>query len=332
MAHIVVFGAGDWGTALASVAASNGHRVCLWCRRASQARAIIATGRNPDYLPELALPSSVEATGSLAEAAVFGKRWIAAVPFQALREIWQHLKPLAPHDLRVCNAARGMEALTGLTGSDLCHEVIPGAVYSVLGGPAFPEDVAQGHATALVVASSLTEEALEWQVLLNTPDFRVFISRDVRGVEATMANSVTAIAAGMVRGLGMGDAAMTAIITLGMAEIARRSRNMKGVPGTVLGLAGAGDLWRFCTENSREFRMGVLLGQDRSPEDALAEIRHTVEGYHTARALAAQGCPLAQAVAQVLFNRGKPRAVLEDLLKDAPLGGDFTEEELQSMG
>lgn len=332
MAHMAVFGAGSWGTALAFVAASNGHDVCLWCRRAQQARAITATGRNPDYLPELPLPSNLNATGSLAEAAVFGERWIAAVPFQALREVWQHLKPLAPRNLRVCNAARGVEAVTGLTGSNLCHEVLPGAVYSVLGGPAFPEDVAERRATAVVVASSLMEEALEWQVLLDAPAFRVFSSMDVRGLEATMANSVTAIAAGMVRGLGMGDAAMTAVVTLGMAEIARRARTVKGVPGTVLGLGGAGDLWRFCTENSREFRLGVLLGRGSSPEDALKELEHTVEGYATTRALAFEGSPLVRAVAHVFFERGKPLETLETLLKDAPLGGDFTDEELQEMG
>ncbi|MCF7936855.1 MAG: NAD(P)-dependent glycerol-3-phosphate dehydrogenase [Synergistales bacterium] len=326
MAHITVFGAGSWGTAMANVAAGAGHDVCLWSRRSRISRAIAATGRNPDYLREIDLAPSIYATSSIAEAAVFADRWILAVPSQALRGLAEKLNQLASTRIRICNLAKGLEITTGKPLSQVCHESLPRGVYSTLSGPSHAEEVALGRPTAVVVASCLSEEAFEWQVILSGQNFRVYTSDDVTGVEIGGAvKNVIAIAAGMAGGMEMGDNTLAALVSRGLAEIMRLGAHLGAHPITFAGLAGVGDLMATCySELSRNYRLGRAIAGGDSPEEAMEHLGQVAEGYYTVRALKEHAerygvdMPISMAVYRVLYEQMEPSAMLEELLLREP--------------
>ncbi len=322
MSKIVVFGGGSWGTTIVQLLSSNGHDTCLWCRRPEQARAITATGRNPDYLTWYDLSPYIVATSSLAEAAVFSSRWVFAIPAQGLRHILEELKPLAPPSVKICNLAKGIEITTGKLLNQVCHEAIPGGVYTVLAGPSLAEEVARSLPAAVCVASSLFEEAFEWQVLLGKETFRVYTSTDIIGAEigGSMKN-VIAIAAGAAQGMKLGDNAKAALINRGAAEMLRLGIALGANPLTFSGLTGMGDLMATCYSNhSRNYRLGKALGEGMAVEEALASLGQIAEGYYTAKALEnhRQGygveLPISEGVYRVLYEGASPRGVLEELL------------------
>ncbi len=322
MSKISIFGAGSWGTALAHVLSSNGHDICLWCRRSQQARAITATGKNPDYLPFANLSPHIITTSSLAEAAIFSQRWILAVPSQGIRSLLESLKPLAPQNVKLCNLAKGVEISSGKLLNEVCREALPGGVYSVLSGPSHAEEVIRGLPTAVSIASNLLEEAFEWQVIIGRETFRVYTSRDVTGVEIGGAmKNVIAIAAGATHGMKLGDNAKAALITRGLAEILRLGIVLGGNPLTFSGLAGAGDLMVTCySEHSRNFRLGKAVGEGMNVEEALASLGQVAEGYYTAEALENHrrrygvDLPICTAVYKVLYEQASPHEILEEIL------------------
>ena len=322
MSKLSIFGAGSWGTALAHVLSSNGHDICLWCRRSQQARAITATGKNPDYLSSVNLSPHIMATSSLAEAAIFSQRWILAVPSQGVRHLLEELKPLAPQNVKLCNLAKGVEISSGKLLNKVCHEALPGGVYSVLSGPSHAEEVVQGLPTAVSVASTLLEEAFEWQVLIGKEAFRIYTSQDVTGVEIGGAmKNVIAIAAGASSGMSLGDNAKATLITRGLAEILRLGIVLGGNPLTFSGLAGAGDLMVTCySEHFRNFRLGKAIGEGMKVEEALASLGQVAEGYYTAKALESHRrrygveLPISTGVYRVLYEGASPHEVLEELL------------------
>ncbi len=322
MAKLSIFGAGSWGTALAHVLSSNGHDICLWCRRPQQARAITATGKNPDYLPFANLSPHIITTSSLAEAAIFSQRWILAVPSQGIRSLLESLKPLAPQNLKLCNLAKGIEISSGKLLNEVCHEALPGAVYSILSGPSHAEEVVRGLPTAVCVASTLLEEAFEWQIIIGKETFRVYTSSDVVGVEIGGAmKNIIAIAAGATHGMNLGDNAKAALITRGLAEILRLGISLGGNPLTFSGLAGAGDLMVTCySEHSRNFRLGKAVGEGMSVDAALASLGQVAEGYYTAKALENHrrkygvDLPICTAVYKVLYENASAEKVQEEIL------------------
>lgn len=326
MANLSVFGAGSWGTAFAHLASSRGHNVCLWCRRPQQARAIATSGRNPDYLEDIPLSPNLLPTGNLAEAAIFAERWVFAVPAQSFRELAGKLRPLAPRNVRACNLAKGFEITTGKAMSQVCHETLPMAVYSVLSGPCHAEEVVQGLPTAVVVASALFEEAFEWQVLLTGNTFRVYTNEDVTGVEIGGAvKNVVAIAAGITQGMGLGDNAVAALATRGLAEILRLGARLGANPLTLTGLAGVGDLMTTCySRHSRNFRLGFSVGKGMPPEEALLRLGQVAEGYYTAQALREHAdafgveLPIVEGVFRILHENAAPRDILDELLLRDP--------------
>ncbi len=322
MSKISIFGAGSWGTALAHVLSSNGHDICLWCRRSQQARAITATGKNPDYLSFAELSPHIITTSSLAEAAVFSQRWILAVPSQGVRSLLENLKPLAPQNVKICNLAKGIEISSGKLLNEVCHEALPGAVYSVLSGPSHAEEVVQGLPTAVSVASTLLEEAFEWQIIIGKETFRVYTSQDVTGVEIGGAmKNVIAVAAGATHGMKLGDNAKAALITRGLAEMLRLGIVLGGNPLTFSGLAGAGDLMVTCySEHSRNFRLGKAMGEGMHVEEALKSLGQVAEGYYTVKALESHrqrygvDLPISTAVYRVLHEGASPQEILEEIL------------------
>jgi glycerol-3-phosphate dehydrogenase (NAD(P)+) len=200
------------------------------------------TGRNPDYLKNIDLPEKLTATSDLEEACSTDT-FILAVPTQSVRSFLKQAKPFLQEEIHLCNAAKGLEISTGKRISEIVAEIIPSARYSIISGPSHAEEVALSKPTAVVVASIHEEERTLWQNLLNRGFFRVYTSSDVIGVEIGGAvKNVIAIAAGIASEMDLGDNAMAALVSRGLAEVMRLGAKAGAHPLTFAGLAGLGDM------------------------------------------------------------------------------------------
>jgi glycerol-3-phosphate dehydrogenase (NAD(P)+) len=295
----VVVGGGSWGSVFAALLAERGHEVTLACRDAMQVLAIAETGRNPRYVPAADL-SAISAT-TVEEAPIAEAELVClAVPSRAFGEVARALPGTAP----VLSLAKGLDPSTGQRLST----AVRGRQVAVLSGPNHAEEIGAGLPAAAVIASEDEKLALTLQEELISPRFRVYVNTDVVGVELCAATkNVIALAAGAVDGLEVGDNAKAAIITRGLAEMARLGEAAGGRPETFSGLAGMGDLVVTCwSRHSRNRRAGELIARGASPEEALAEIAMAVEGLTTAPVLRglARGLgvelPITEAVCQIL--------------------------------
>ena len=299
--NVVVVGAGAWGTAFARVLAEHGHSVTLAARDPEQARAIASTGRNPRYLPDVQLAGVgaapiAEAPFETAELVVL------AVPSRAFAEVVEALPPDGP----VLSLTKGLDPGSGERLSTLLGE----RPVAVLSGPNFAEEIGHGLPAAAVIASEDLELAERLQHELNSKIFRVYVNPDLIGVElAAASKNVIALAAGGVDGLELGDNAKSAIVTRGLAEIARLGGASGGRNETFAGMAGMGDLIVTCwSHHGRNRRAGELIARGASPDEAAAEIG-TVEGLTTAPVLRRLServgveMPITNAVSDILGGR-----------------------------
>jgi glycerol-3-phosphate dehydrogenase (NAD(P)+) len=310
MSEVVVLGAGAWGTALAIQAVRAGNDVVLFARNGADA---IAASRESPRLPGHRLPEQVRITGDKASLA---GTIIAAVPTQPLRAALTGLTNV--RELLVC--AKGIETGTLRLPLEIAAEVLPGVAAAVLTGPNFAHEIAAGLPAASVVAGldQSVREALTRR--LATPAFRLYGSDDPIGAQlGGAAKNVIAIAAGAVTGAGLGENARAALITRGLAELARLVVALGGRAETVMGLSGLGDLLLTCTgPASRNFSLGVALGRGESLAAVLAARSAVTEGVATAPALLARAqgvdMPICQAVAALLEGRTTLRELMVALL------------------
>jgi glycerol-3-phosphate dehydrogenase (NAD(P)+) len=310
MSRIVVLGAGAWGTALAIQAARAGNEVVLWARAGAD---VIAASRESPRLPGHRLPEQVSVTGDPAE---LNGMVIAAVPTQSLRAALQGLPDM--RELVIC--AKGIETGTLRLPLEIAAEIQPNATAAVLTGPNFAHEIAQGLPAAAVLAG--VDQAMREAVArsLATPAFRLYGSDDPIGAQlGGAAKNVIAIAAGAVTGAGLGENARAALITRGLAELARLTVALGGRAETVMGLSGLGDLLLTCTgPASRNFSLGLALGQGQSLAAILATRRAVTEGVATAPALLARAkgvdMPMCEAVAALLDGRTTLREAIAALL------------------
>lgn len=320
MTRVAVLGAGAWGTAMASVLGAR-LEVSLWARDAAQAQAISSSGYNPRYLPGIPIPASVAVTADLLQALAASHLVLAATPVAALREVLQNVRqPL----VWLC---KGFEEGTGLLPHEIAAQTMgEGARYGALSGPSFAAEVARGLPCALTLASGNTDFAREAAGILHGGRMRVYYSADLVGVEIGGAvKNVMAIAAGISDGLGLGLNARAALITRGLAEMARLGIALGGSPETFFGLAGAGDLILTATGDlSRNRRVGLELAQGRSLKQILENLGHVAEGVRSAKEVArlarAKGVemPVSDAVNAVLEGRLTPAAAVQSLLARDP--------------
>jgi glycerol-3-phosphate dehydrogenase (NAD(P)+) len=275
--NTVVVGAGTWGTAFARVLLARGHEVTLAARDAELARAIAETGRNPRYLPDVDLTG---ADATTIRAAPFDEADLVAVavPSVAFADVVEQLGGTAP----VLSLTKGLDPRSGERLSTL----VRGRPVAFLSGPNFAEEVADGLPSAAVIASDDHALGLRLQEAVNSLAFRVYVNDDLTGVElCAAAKNVIALAAGGVDGLGLGDNPKAALITRGLAEMARLGEAAGGRPETFAGLAGMGDLMVTCwSRRGRNRRAGELIAGGATPEEAIAELG-TVEGLTTAHVL-----------------------------------------------
>lgn len=324
--RIAVFGAGAWGTALA-LAFHGPHRVVLWGRSADHMETLRSTRRNERYLADVALPPTLELTSDFSAAALGADLHLVVTPLSGLRAAVRELRALQPGTPLIW-ACKGLEAGTGKLPHEIVTEELGGNTpCGVLTGPSFAAEVARALPTAVTLAAHDPGFAAQWVGALHQPRFRIYANTDLIGAEVGGAvKNVLAIASGVSDGMGFGLNARAALITRGLAEIARLAEALGGKPETLMGLAGMGDLILTCTGDlSRNRRVGLALAEGKTLSDILRELGQVAEGVSTTREVTQLSTrlgvemPLCKAVDALLHNdRLGPREVVEELLSRDP--------------
>lgn len=325
MEKIAVLGAGSWGTALSIVLADNGHDVRLWGHRKELVEEINKTKKNEKYLPDIELPELITAYTDLEQCVSDVQTIVLAVPTKAIREVLGKVSEAVPEPLTIVHVSKGIEPDTLLRISEIIELEMPESKLKdvvVLSGPSHAEEVSLRQITTVTSSSKNMDAAKYVQDLFMNQYFRVYTNPDVIGVEIGGAlKNIIALCAGISDGLGYGDNSKAALITRGLAEIARLGSKMGGNPLTFSGLTGIGDLIVTCTSvHSRNWRTGNLLGQGQQLEEVLKNMGMVVEGVRTTKAahqLAKKynvQMPITEALYDVLFNGKKPKEVVDSLM------------------
>ncbi len=325
MAKVGIIGAGSWGCALAVHLGGNGCQITMWSVLEDEIRMLRETHEHKDKLPGVLLPETIEFTTDLEKAIKGQDVLVLAVPSPFTRSTCAKMAAYVEDGQKIVNVAKGIEENTLMTLSEIIEQEIPSANVAVLSGPSHAEEVGKGIPTTIVVGAKEKETAEYLQNLFMSRVFRVYISSDVLGIELGAAlKNVVALAAGMADGLGYGDNTKAALITRGIAEIARLGISMGGRIETFYGLTGIGDLIVTCASmHSRNRRAGILIGKGATMEEAMKEVKMVVEGVYSAKAgyaLAQKygvNVPIIEQVNRILFE-GKPAkdAVSELMLRD----------------
>lgn len=326
MQTVGIIGGGAWGTALAVTAARAGRDVMLWAREPEVVAAINSSHRNTVFLPDVALDPRIVATGDLTAAAA-RDLVLLVPPAQHLRAVATAAAPaLAQSRAPVVICAKGIERGTCALMTEVIAEVLPTTRALVLSGPTFAKDVALGLPTAVTLATTHPELGRAVAEVLKTPTFRPYLSGDPIGVEvAGAAKNVLAIGCGIADGKGLGANARAALLTRGLAELVRLALVCGGRQETLMGLAGLGDLVLTATSmQSRNYSLGVALGQGKTLGDVLGGRVAVTEGVTTAQGLVELArrkkveMPIAEAMNRILGEGAAIDAELKKLL-DRPL-------------
>ena len=283
MTKIAVFGAGTWGIALARLLAANGRDVTVWSAIPAELKSLSTTHRHPN-LPGMELPAAMHYTADIAEACTGRDILLFAVPSPFVRATAKKAAPHIPEGQLIVDVAKGVEDKTLMTMSEIIEDELARAERTArvvaLSGPTHAEEVALDLPTTIVSASPDLEAAEVVQEVFSNTCMRVYTNTDIKGVELSGAmKNVIALGVGISTGLGYGDNARAALITRGIAEIARLGVAMGCNVQTFAGLAGIGDLIVTATSmHSRNNRAGILIGKGESPEQAVKEVGMVVEG------------------------------------------------------
>jgi glycerol-3-phosphate dehydrogenase (NAD(P)+) len=323
MKQIGILGCGSWGTALAAHFAAAGHGVRLWGRNAELIAEIRSSRVNATYLPEIELPASVAPTASLPETLACADFVVVALPSHGTRAVMRGAAPFVPRQALIVSAIKGLEPGTELRISEVIAQELRGArPIAVLSGPSFAVEVARGLPTAVCVACADPVLAEAVQREFRAPYFRLYASTDVVGVEIGGAlKNIIAIAAGVVEGLGLGQNALAALVTRGLAEITRLASALGGRRETLAGLSGLGDLVLTCTGTlSRNRHVGIELAHGRRIADVVAGMKMVAEGVKTTSSALALGrkhgveLPIATQMAEVMSGQRTAAAAVGELM------------------
>ena len=318
---IGVIGGGAWGTALAQVLAAGGRDVLLWARESDVVASINVKHENPTFLSGIKLDKTLKATDDIHEVA---KRDIVLLvtPAQHMRTTLQTIKEDLQNGNTLVLCSKGIELDTGKLLTTLVDEEVPGTPVAVLTGPTFAREIAAGMPGAVTIGVKDEDLGKEIQQALGVKGFRPYISEDIIGVQLGGAiKNVIAIACGVVHGRNMGDSARAALLTRGVAEIARLGVAMGAQKETLLGMCGIGDLMLTASSmQSRNFSLGAALGEGKTLEEILGSRNAVTEGVHTAKstlALAkkhAVDMPITEAVDECLSGEKTIDEAIEDML------------------
>lgn len=322
MSKIGVLGAGSWGTALAILLNNNGHEVTIWSALLDEVEALNEKREHESKLPGVHIDEKIKITADL-EATMDNKDiLVTAVPSSFTRNTAKQMKPFIKERQIVVNVAKGIEESTLMTLSEMLEEELPGADVAVLSGPSHAEEVGRGLPTTCVVGAKTKKTAQFIQSVFMSDVFRVYTSPDILGIEVGAAlKNVIALAAGAADGIGYGDNTKAALITRGIAEITRLGIAMGGKAETFAGLSGIGDLIVTCASmHSRNRRAGILIGQGKTMQEAMDEVKMVVEGVYSAKAAKKLGekygvaMPITDEVCKVLFEDKPAKVAVQDLM------------------
>jgi len=321
MKRLGIVGAGAWGTALALLARRAGKDAVLWAYEAELVEAINRRHENPLYLPGVALEPAIRATGDLSDVARADAIFLVT-PAQNLRALALRLSPDVAKTTPIVICSKGIEQGSGALMSEVVAECLQGTPLAVLSGPGFAHEIARDLPTALTLACRDGDLGKRLIEAIGNPRFRPYLGDDPVGAEIGGAvKNVIAIACGIVQGKRLGDNARAALITRGLAEMARLGVAKGAKPETFMGLSGLGDLTLTCNATqSRNFSLGVALGEGRTLAQALAGRRSIAEGIATAASVTALALelgvemPISAAVDAVLHKGAKIDATIEALL------------------
>jgi glycerol-3-phosphate dehydrogenase (NAD(P)+) len=321
MANIMILGAGGFGISLAVTLNKFGHNVCMWSAVPSEIEEIRSHGENRKLLPGIAVDFSIELTTSIEKAKDF-EVIIFAVASKYVRSVAQQVKPYVQKNAILVNVAKGFEQGTNLSLSKVIESELPNNDIVILSGPSHAEEIARGVPTTIVAACKNRASALYIQDIMMNTNLRVYVNDDILGVELGGAlKNIIAVCAGICDGMNLGDNTKAALMTRGLAEIARLGTAMGAQSETFTGLTGVGDLIVTCMSmHSRNRRCGILIGQGLTAEDAIARVGMTVEGC-TATKVAYQlskeyhvDMPIVTAIYQVLYENKDIHEAVRELM------------------
>lgn len=321
MKKIGVLGAGSWGTALAMLMDENGHDVTIWSIDAREVAMLNEEREQKDKLPGVKLSTSIKVTNDIEEGMRDKDILIFAVPSVFVRSTARSAAPYYKEGQIIVDVAKGIEESTLMRLSEIIESEIKGADVCVLSGPSHAEEVARRIPTTVVIGAKEHATAKQLQNDFSNGWFRAYTSPDILGIELGGAlKNVIALAAGICDGLNYGDNSKAALITRGVAELTRLGVAMGGKPETFAGLSGIGDLIVTCTsKHSRNHNAGVLLGQGKTMQEAMDEVKMVVEGVYSAKAalmLATQyhvEIPIIEQVNEILFYNKPVKEAVADL-------------------
>ena len=321
-AKVYVLGAGSWGTALSLLLHKNGHQVKLWSALENEVKMLNEKREHESKLPGVRIPEEVEITTDLEGCLRDVDVAVLAVPSPFTRSTAKQMAPFVKEGQIIVNVAKGVEEDTLMTLSDIISEEIPAANVCVLSGPSHAEEVGRGLPTTCVVSAAKRETAEYLQGIFMSPVFRVYTTPDILGVELGGAlKNVIALAAGTADGLGYGDNTKAALITRGIAEIARLGTKMGASQETFYGLSGMGDLIVTCASvHSRNRKAGYLMGKGYTMQQAMDEVKMVVEGVYSAKAARSLAekydvdMPIIMEVNKVLFEDKPAADAVRDLM------------------
>ncbi len=320
---VAVVGAGAWGTTLAWMLGQRGGQLTLWARRPQLAEQIQEQRHNESYLPGVSLPSSVTVTADMATAVSDAEVVIVAVPSHGFREVMRQAAEYVMPEAVVVSATKGLERDSGMRMSEILAEELGGGYTVVaLSGPNLSGEIIKEIPTVSVAASEDHSAAAQIQRLLGSPCFRVYRNYDIIGVELCGAlKNIIAIGAGISDGLGYGANTKAALITRGLAEIARLGVQLGAQPPTFWGIAGVGDLVATCNSKlSRNWQVGRRLAGGESLEQIQTSTRSVAEGIYTTAAACQLGrrydveMPITAVLYQVLFEGGDVAGAVQELM------------------
>jgi glycerol-3-phosphate dehydrogenase (NAD(P)+) len=324
MTRVAVLGSGSWGTAFSMVLADAGSEVTLWGRRPELCEAINNQHHNPDYLPELALPESITATPSAADALQGAQVVVLALPAQTLRSNLQRWAPLLPPGSALVSLMKGIELGTSRRMSEVIAETTGAGAerIAVVSGPNLAKEIAARQPAASVIACIDEAVAEKLQQVCMTAYFRPYTNVDVIGVELGGAvKNVIALAVGMAEGMGMGDNSQASIITRGLAEMTRLGLALGADATTFAGLAGVGDLVATCMSPlSRNRTFGENLGRGMTLQEVIRSTRQTAEGVKSCESILALGrrhgveMPITEHVVAAVHDGLPPREIVHRIM------------------
>lgn len=322
MAKVGVLGAGSWGTALSILLHDNGHQVTIWSIDEKEVAMLNEKREHATKLPGVKIPEDIVITNEM-EKAITGKDFmVLAVPSIFTRGTAAKMKPYVAENQIIVDVAKGIEESTLMTLSQQIEQEIPQADVAVLSGPSHAEEVGRKLPTTCVIGAKSKETAEYLQSMFISKVFRVYTSPDILGIElGGSLKNVIALAAGIADGLGYGDNTKAALITRGIAEIARLGVKMGGKIESFVGLTGIGDLIVTCASvHSRNRKAGYLMGQGKSMQEAMDEVQMVVEGVYSAKAAAKLAkkyevpMPIVDEINKILFEGKDPKQAVDDLM------------------